>query len=256
MATFENYGLYYNLLYADKDYAGETAFISRCLKRNGVLPSKLLDLGCGTGRHAREMSRYGIAVTGVDMSPTMLEMGREALRQSQLPAVPELIQGDARTVRLGRHFDAVTSLFHVMSYQNSEEDALAVLSTAWEHLAPGGLFLFDFWYGPCVLKERPEHRVKVMENEEARVVRTANPTLYLERDLVNVHYHIDLHDKNTGQDSTFEEDHPMRYWFLPELSWLARQAGFQVLRHGGWMHDSLPSDDDWGAWMVLEKASS
>lgn len=253
MATFGNYGLYYTLLYADKDYVGETAFIVHCLTRNGTPPSRILDLGCGTGRHAREMARNGITVTGVDMSPTMLEMGQHELRQVPLVARPELVMGDARTVRLGSHFDAVTSLFHVMSYQNTEDDALAVLSTAWEHLALGGLFLFDFWYGPCVLKERPEYRSKVMENEAVRVARTATPTLDLDRNLVNVHYHINLHDNITGQDSQFEEDHSMRYWFLPELSWLSRQAGFQVLRHGGWPNDTPASDDNWGAWMLLEK---
>lgn len=253
MATFGDYGLYYNLLYADKNYAAETAFIVQCLTRNGALPPRLLDLGCGTGRHACEMAQHGIAVTGVDMSPTMLNMGREELRQTQLPTLPKLVQGDARTVRLEQHFDAITSLFHVMSYQNTEEDALAVLATAWEHLAPGGVFLFDFWYGPGVLKERPEARVKVMENDTAQVTRTATPTLYLGSNLVNVHYHISLHDKSTGQNSQFEEDHLMRYWFLPELSWLSRQAGFQVLRHGGWMHDAPAGDDDWGAWMLLEK---
>lgn len=77
MSIFGDYARYYNLLYQDKEYAAETEFILECLTRYGGMPATLLDLGCGTGRHALEMARRGVCVTGVDMSATMLEMGRQ-----------------------------------------------------------------------------------------------------------------------------------------------------------------------------------
>ena len=148
MSIFGDYARYYNLLYQDKEYAAETEFILECLTRHGGMPATLLDLGCGTGRHALEMARRGVCVTGVDMSATMLEMGRQLQAASpDLPAeiLPPLLQeGDARTVRLGKRFDAVTSLFHVMSYQNTEKDALAVMETARQHLKPGASFSSTF----------------------------------------------------------------------------------------------------------------
>lgn len=103
MSIFGDYARYYNLLYQDKEYAAETEFILECLTRYGGMPATLLDLGCGTGRHALEMARRGVCVTGVDMSATMLEMGRQLQAASpDLPAeiLPPLLQeGDARTVR-------------------------------------------------------------------------------------------------------------------------------------------------------------
>ena len=166
MTTFGDYARYYNLLYRDKDYAGETAFVLEIMKKHGCIPRTLLDLGCGTGRHAVEMTRQGVQVTGVDMSETMLTIGQENIRdlnRSGFSApLPELLQGDARSVRLGKQFDAVVSLFHVMSYQNTEEDALAVLETAREHLKPGGLFFFDFWHGPGVLRDLPARRERIL----------------------------------------------------------------------------------------------
>ena len=63
--------------------------------------------------------------------------------------------GDIRSVRLGRRFDAVISLFHVMSYQILDSEVAAVLDTAACHLAPGGLLLFDVWHGPAVLFQGP-----------------------------------------------------------------------------------------------------
>lgn len=254
MAVFGDYAQYYNLLYRDKDYAAETDFILAIFDKNGRVPGTLLDLGCGTGRHGREMARRGVRVDGVDMSETMLAMGRaEQNRTDGGTPAPNLHQGDARSVRLGVTFDAVTSLFHVMSYQNTEEDALALLRTAWVHLKPGGLFLFDFWYGPCVLHLKPEHRSKIMEDDAVRVARTATPTLRLSENVVTVHYDIDLLRKGTGERAAFSEDHHMRYWFLPELRFLAGKAGFLPLADGGWMRETAPTENDWGAWMILKK---
>ena len=80
-AVFGDYAHYYNLLYADKDYAGETAFVLGLLRRDGRNPQTLLDLGCGTGRHALEMAKHGVAVTGVDLSPTMLKWAGQPCRK-------------------------------------------------------------------------------------------------------------------------------------------------------------------------------
>lgn len=254
MTVFGDYARYYNVLYQDKDYAGETDFVLSCLKRYSSLPRTLLDLGCGTGRHALEMSRRSVAVTGVDMSTTMLDMGRQMLGTAPpLPGntpLPCLLEGDARTIRLDAQFDAVTSLFHVMSYQNTEEDALAVLETARCHLKPGGCFLFDFWYGPGVLTDPPTERDRVMEDDKTLVRRHAHPVHRVNDNIVEVHYSIDLVDKLTANQTSLSEVHMMRYWFMPELRYLARLSGFHVRAEGAWRMESLPARDTWNAWML------
>jgi SAM-dependent methyltransferase len=256
MTVFADYARYYNLLYQDKDYAGETEFILSCLKKCGAAPRTILDLGCGTGRHGFEMARRGIAVTGVDMSETMLSMGNAFLKKAPAEPgmpLPVLHQGDARTVRLDRKFDAVVSLFHVMSYQTTEADALAELQTAGEHLSPGGVFLFDFWYGPGVLTDPPTEREKVMEDEAVHMLRHAGPVHRVNDNIVEVHYRITITDKKTGHTSRIIEMHPMRYWFMPELRHLADSAGFSVLAEGAWLAEAPPEKTTWNAWMCLQK---
>lgn len=257
MSVFADYARYYNLLYRDKDYAGEAAFVLDILRQHDCKPQTLLDLGCGTGRHALEMARQGVAATGVDMSETMLSMGREilsALNPADFPApLPTLHQGDARSVRLGKKFDAVVSLFHVMSYQNTEEDALAMLATAKEHLKPGGLFLFDFWYGPGVLTDPPEKRIKVMEDERAKVVREAAPVHRVNDNVVEVHYDVTLSGKDDGRNARLAECHSMRYWFLPELRYLIKTAGLAVTGEGEWLRPDVLNPFAWNAWVLAKK---
>lgn len=256
MATFGDYARYYNVLYQDKDYAGEMAFILSTLQQHGCTPKTLLDLGCGTGRHALEVAQHGVAVQGVDLSETMLRMGAEAMQQlapQQRPAtLPILHQGDARTVRLNKKFDAVTSLFHVMSYQTTEADALAVLHTAKEHLAPGGYFLFDFWHGPGVQAEPPTYREKTMQDATTCVHRVATPVVHECAHVVDVHYTINL----TGPAAPvveLKECHSMRYWWVEELETLAIQAGFSPVASGGWMQGQKATSADWCAWIVVRQ---
>lgn len=155
-------------------------------------------------------------------------------------------------MRLGKRFDAVTSLFHVMSYQNTEKDALAVMETARQHLKPGGLFLFDFWYGPGVLTDPPTERDRIMEDAHTRVYRHAHPVHRVNDNLVEVHYHIDLTDKLSGTQSSLNEVHKMRYWFLPELRYLASVSGFMVMAEGVWRSFDLPIKTTWNAWSLLK----
>ena len=66
------YSCYYNLLYKDKDYAGEAEYIHRLVNAHHPHAKTLLDLGCGTGKPALLLAQAGYRVTGVDRSEEML----------------------------------------------------------------------------------------------------------------------------------------------------------------------------------------
>ncbi|MDX9706123.1 MAG: class I SAM-dependent methyltransferase [Azospira sp.] len=93
----------------------------------------LLDMGCGGGKNVLNLKR-GFDVTGLDLSPTMLEQAR-ALN-------PEcaFVEGDMRSCRLGRTFDAVL-MDDAISHMNSLPDFTAALRTAHAHLNTGGVLI-------------------------------------------------------------------------------------------------------------------
>src|SRR5262249_55845996 len=156
------YAANYDLFYAHKDYPAEAAFIKDVLHRHNPTANSMVEFGCGSARHAVEFVRSGFRVTGIDRSAEMIALGQER-RKSLPPRLQEnlnLMQGDAVGFRPTLNTDAVVSLFHVVSYQTSNEALLGIFDSARTTLIPGGLFVFDFWHGPAVLTERPQVRIK------------------------------------------------------------------------------------------------
>lgn len=116
------------MLSRDKGYVREAGLVLEQFRLRGGVSTSLPDLGRGTGRHIWEMAWYGLAMPGVDMSETMLDMGR-AMSEARAPgggggiSSPDLMFDDVRNVRLGEKIEKVPSFFHVMSYQTRAEDA-------------------------------------------------------------------------------------------------------------------------------------
>lgn len=249
--VFDSYARYYDLLNADKNYEAEANYVLEHVQRHIAKPQRILELGCGTAAHAEYFSKAGYSVRGVDMSEAMLARAR--VRKDKLP--PDIgsrlsfSHGDIRTIRLDETFDVVISLFHVMSYQTSNDDLAAAFEAAAVHLRPGGVFLFDFWYGPAVLTERPEVRVRRLDDETVAVTRLAEPVLYPNTNIVDVNYTIFVTQKASGVTDQIEETHRMRYLFLPELK--CYHGKFREVGNWGWMTDAQPSDRSWAGMQVL-----
>lgn len=264
MASFELYTRYYDLLYGDKDYAAEAAYVAGFVRARVPNARRILELGCGTGGHAGHLARMGFEVHGIDLSDGML--ARAAARQAELPAEVaarlSFALGDARSVRVGRsggsgpsgaRFDAVISLFHVMSYQTANDDLAAAYDTAAAHLAPGGCFVYDYWYGPAVLSQQPSTRVRRLADDTIRVTRIAEPVLHAGRNVCDVNYTLFIEPAGGGAIERFEETHPMRFLFTPELA-LIEGTRWRDAEDRGWMGARAPGFDTWAALRAVTKA--
>ena len=163
------------------------------------------------------------------------------------------MQGDVRTAKIGRTFDVVLALFHVVSYQTSNDDLLLTFSNAGGHLRRGGVFLFDVWHGPAVFAQRPDVRVKRVEDDATLLTRIAEPVLDAQTSIVGVHYTMLVESKCDGKLVKFGEEHRMRYLFPTEIDLLARQTGFEVERSEEFLTGAKPSESTWGVTYLLRK---
>ena len=99
--------------------------------------ARILDLCCGTGQLAQALSGRGYTVTGLDGSGEMLKFAAE-----NAPAV-QFIQGDARTFKLPKKYDAVVSMWDSLNHVMTIEELTTVFRNVRKCLKPGGIFLFD-----------------------------------------------------------------------------------------------------------------
>jgi SAM-dependent methyltransferase len=243
---FNAYSHYYDLLYRDKDYAAEVEYIAGLLERYGASGSELLEFGSGTGRHGRLLAERGYRVTGIERSVEMVA-------QAQSSPGFTCQQGDICTVQLGRTFDAVLSLFHVVSYQTTNTAVQAVFARAAEHLKPGGLFLFDVWYSPAVYAQRPEVRVKRMADDAIEITRIAEPVSYPNENYVAVNYNIFVRDLARGSVETITETHLMRHFSLPELDYIAQMNSFERVCAEEFSTTTVPSEKTWSICFLMKR---
>jgi SAM-dependent methyltransferase len=242
----EAYANAYNLLYSDKDYNAECDLIHRLFQRyadNSV--STVLDLGCGTGNHVFPLSQRGYEVVGIDRSESMLALARQRSSEHSGGGHVVFRQGDVRNVQIGRQFDAAAMMFAVLGYQVGNSDVLATLKTVRAHLRPNGLFIFDVWYGPAVLRQRPSERIKVTPTQDGRILRVASGDLDVARHTCSVRFHV---WQLAGQrlEAETEETHVMRYFFPLELNLFLESSGLTPIRLGAFPDfDQEPDETTW-----------
>jgi SAM-dependent methyltransferase len=252
--SFKNYAPFYDLLYRDKDYAAEAEYVARTIRSVVPAARNILEFGSGTGRHGRLLAAMDFDVHGIERSPEMVALAHaNGPRSSKAAGVFTCEVGDICTVKLGRTFDAVISLFHVMSYQTTNQALQLAFQVATDHLAPGGLFLFDVWHGPAVLSQGPSERVKEVIDERYRVKRTAQPELDTDCSTVKVIYQLECEDRTSGEAVRFSEEHLMRYLFPTEVDLLAQTYDLRRVVTEEFLTGASPSSSTWGVAYGLQK---
>jgi SAM-dependent methyltransferase len=248
MNVFNLYSKYYDLLYEDKDYSGESVYIQNLLNEFGHEASSILEFGSGTGKHGRLLGECGYQVTGVELSKEMVSAAKSDDNFT-------CIQGDMTTINLNKTFDCVLSLFHVVSYLTKNSQITEFFINSNRHLKSGGLLIFDIWYSPCVNLNTPGVRVKRMKDSNIELIRIAEPDIYKELNIVDVVYSIFYRYANQLSWSQINEVHSMRHFSMPEVENFANQNGFELIRAEEFKTKNLPSVNTWGVCFIMRKVN-
>lgn len=238
---------HYDLIYAGKPYAAEAAYVDRLVDRS---PGTLLDLACGTGRHAVEFARMGWAVTGVDYGADLLERARANAEAADVEV--RLVEQDMRALDLsGERFDAVTCLFDSIGYPQSDEGVIAALTAARRHLAPGGVLVAEFLHGPAMIRGFDPIKVRTWALPDGgELLRVSRTDLDLEGGVMHVAYDL-LELRPDGRYARAAEEQANRYFTVSEMRGLLQRAG---LAEHGFLHaygdDRAVTADTWHVLVV------
>ena len=185
----------------------------------------VLDCACGTGNLSYELTKYGLQVTGIDISERMISEAKAKAIQVGEGSDIEFHQGDLTNFNLHKIFDTATCLYDSLNYILSNSDLLKAFLSIRKHLIQGGIFVFDF------------NSVWAFEaNLFTQKSRKADAPL---------HYEWQAHfDKNTrictvemsfkkqepsGKETVFRETHKERAYSIDEIKSIAGQAGWEIV---------------------------
>lgn len=130
----------------------------------------ILDLGCGSGRHALLLASYGYHVTGVDSSGYLIQQAQDQAKKNRLTHV-NFIEGDIRSVSLSKNYDLVISMFTSFGYFKEDKDNLSILRKAHQVLKKKKLFFLDY-LNPDFVKDNliPEEK-KTVDGKQVIITR-------------------------------------------------------------------------------------
>jgi len=224
----------------DLDLEGYEDDVSLYVALSEEYPGPILELGCGTGRVASRLARAGAAVTGVDLSPAMLEVARGGPGGDRV----HWLEADMRDLDLSQRFALVLVPLGGLQHLETVADVVATFEVIARHLASGGVAVVDveaprpedFEAGPQPVLEhwtRPWRGGLVTK----WVSTSGAPSLGLRE----VTWHFD-HQPADGPLRRQSVLFTMRTFTLAELELAARLAGLEAVAvHGD--YDGAPYDD-------------
>lgn len=187
--------------------------------------NKILELCCGTGRLTLPIAQAGYSITGVDMTPSMLEKAKIKAHEAGLDI--EYIEGDMRNLDLHMRYDIVFIPFNSIHHLYTNEDLIQTLKVVKKHLKKGGIFLMDC-YNPNISLiaegEKGFQEIAHYTTSDGRAIQIKQLMRYESKSQIN---RIEWHYKVNGNfDSVQNLD--MRMYFPQELDFYLQSCGFKI----------------------------
>lgn len=255
MSTFNAlYARHYDLMYAGKTYAEEAAYALRALHESGITTGRLFSVGAGTLNYELLLAKEGFEITGIDLSPSMVELGQQKLDEAGITSI-HLAVGDMRSIEgPAEKFDAAVVLFNVISYCSTKEELAQVFSGLAQSVRAGGIVVLDCWNADAVRNSPPESRWKKFSKNETElyrlteVVAQEGPSVSLSIELLEITDGV-LTDRST-------EIHAVRGWDRSELHELAANVGLELIHESLFPEWETPVDTTrWALGAVWQKKS-
>ncbi len=243
---FENYAERYDEEPFVKGTVGEADFIEKEIGFDKSVA--VLDIGCGTGRHAVELARRGYAVTGVDLSGAQLKKARSKAQAAGVTV--DFQQADARRLTYNNRFGLVIMLCEgAFPLMETDEMNYAILENAFKALKGGGVFIFTTLNGLYPLF----HSVKDFINAHAQgeISKSNSFDLMTFRDK-SEYEQVD----DDGKRKILKCDE--RYYVPSEITWQLKTLGFKSIEilgagPGKWERGKKLTTEDYEMLAVARK---
>ncbi|MFW9862989.1 MAG: class I SAM-dependent DNA methyltransferase, partial [Candidatus Thorarchaeota archaeon] len=215
--------------------------------------SPILELACGTGRITLLLAEAGYEITGIDLSPEMLEIARGKLRQLSEDAQSRvsLNHGDVTNFQLDKEFATVIMPWS-FKFLLTTDDQLACLRQVRKHLADDGVFILDLY--PREVIDMGERDNETVEIDGATITRTF---IYSTDILTQLRHTTSIIDvvHSDGRVEHLETKSVVSIILPREADLLLKVAGLEIVEEYGGNDFSEYTPEDWKRVLVLKKST-
>ena len=240
----------YDLFYAHKTYTQEADFVqAQLLNFSKKTAHKILELGCGTGTHSFHLEKKGHQIVAIDLSPDMINKAK--IKAASIGSRVSFFAQDMSLLdQPARPFDAVICLFDSSCYITEKADFESLLARIHAHLTPSGLFIFEFWNAPAMIKHLDPIRLSRLQNGAETYLKLSEAELDYQRQLYKVNYTL-YEVRANGTCQTYTEQHINRYYQIQEIAYFLSKTGFTPLKwFAGYSEDEIITGDTWNILCV------
>ena len=214
---------FYDTVYKQiRSHVDETYFLDQIAKARG----KVLEIGVGTGRLFSQALKLGADIYGLDVNGNMIEKAKEKIPSEQHY---RLLVQNVVTMQIPHKFALILAPFRVFAHLIDVEDQIDCLSRIYEHLEPGGRFIFDMYVPDLnvLTKGRPEQVDFEGEYEKGKkLIRITSANYDLPHQVANVQMRFKWDEDGLEHQAVWE--FPMRFYFRYELEHLVRLSNLEL----------------------------
>lgn len=212
MNDYRDFGYYYDDIMQELDYMDWVKYTKQFVSKK----AKILDLACGSLTFAILMKTDGYDISGLDLSDTMLEVGRQKAMMNHL-LIP-LYHMDMTNFKIDEKYDVITCYFDSFNHLPTKEMVLDSLKCCYDHLVEGGILLLDIFSFKAYENSVKDEKISSISCDYEWKIELKDPNI--------LHHHLDI----KGDDEDISEDY---YEYYYPLSLFTENPLFQVIQISG-----------------------
>ncbi len=229
---YKKFAVYYDKIYKNVDYAGESEFINWAVEEHkNSKGCKLLDVACGTGNHAHIL-KNNFKVTGVDINDDMLKIARQKISEANF------LKGDMKDLDLKAMFDVVICIFSAIHYNTGYSELEGTLTNFYNHLEDGGILIYDLSFNTENWIEGIVSVDTVVE-DELKLARICQSRL--NKGIFNANFVFLV--KDHGEFDFDIDEHEMGVFEIDKIVKLMKKVGFKTFIYADFTNERWESGE-------------
>lgn len=245
------------------DWEGEVDFYRELIGHSPLKADGVLEVACGTGRIAVRLAKDGINITGLDLSPELLDIARG--KSLEIPNV-KWVLGDMRSFEIGKKFGFVISPGHSFQFMTTPDDQVKCLEQIRHHLVPNGIVVLhidhqDFgWIAGLLKNEKPVYQksnIIIHPTTNQEFIRSWAWTFEPVTQTATVQVNWEEINDNGDVIQTWEMQPKELHCIFPfEMEHLLRRVGFSIEAvYGDFFKSELTRQSEQMIWVARNKLS-